>query len=370
MVRMSDLARGGRPTAPVKPSPPPARETSSVATLPAEVAPGPVAPPPSRADSASFTTATRAVAPVVPAPTPTPAASPEPADRVFDELRGFLERVPDLLKSGEPLPWSILQRQVESVARSLEGSGDLFWLVNRAVSTKGGDYIAWHLARVTVLAVRIGMTIGYDRPRLVELGMAAALSGVALWQLPPGVLRRLDTLSGDEEAQYQAYPHASAERVRRWSPPSGSLVDTVLQHREREQGQGFPQALQGAAIRLDAKIVGLAHTYMSLTAPPSLRGGLRPHEAVREIVRGKHDGFPAVLVKALLSDITVFPPGTVVRLNTGEVGTVVAVNRNHPLRPHVEVVEGKAGPLATPKIVDLSEAPFLYITGPVTEPAR
>jgi HD-GYP domain-containing protein (c-di-GMP phosphodiesterase class II) len=128
--------------------------------------------------------------------------------------------------------------------------------------------------------------------------------------------------------------------------------------------------LPGPSIRVEAKIVGLADTYMALTAPPSLRPGLRPHEAVREIVRSKHEAFPSVLIKALLSDITVFPPGTIVRLNTGEIGAVVAVNRNHPLRPRVEIVDGKTGPLATPKIVDLSEAPFLYITGPVSEPAR
>ena len=77
-----------------------------------------------------------------------------------------------------------------------------------------------------------------------------------------------------------------------------------------------------------------------------------------------------MLVKALLNDITVFPPGTIVRLNTGEIGAVIAVNRNHPLRPRVEIVDGKTGPLATPKIVDLSEAPFLYVTGPVSETAR
>jgi hypothetical protein len=77
-----------------------------------------------------------------------------------------------------------------------------------------------------------------------------------------------------------------------------------------------------------------------------------------------------VLVKALLNDVTVFPPGTMVRLNSGEIGSVVAVNRNHPLRPRVQIVAGKTGPLATRKITDLSEAPFLYITGPVTETAR
>jgi hypothetical protein len=50
---------------------------------------------------------------------------------------------------------------------------------------------------------------------------------------------------------------------------------------------------------------------------------------------------------------------------------VVAVNRNHPLRPRVEIVaDGKGQRLAAPKTTDLSEAPFLYITGPVAESAR
>ena len=67
-----------------------------------------------------------------------------------------------------------------------------------------------------------------------------------------------------------------------------------------------------------------------------------------------------------------FPPGTVVRLNTEEIGRVIAVNRNHPLRP----ARGdrrrlaRASACRRPRPIDLSEAPFLYITGPVTEGSR
>ena len=278
--------------------------------------------------------------------------------------------MPDVLKGGEPPAWGALQRIVERVVRSLEASGDLFWLAGGASLPEGRDYVAFHLSRVTVLAVRIGMTAGYERERLIEVGAAAAMSGIGLWHLPPGLLRRLDALSGAEQTQYHTHPRVAADRLRRWGPPFEKLAQTVLQYEEREQGQGFPQGLQGAAIRMEAKIVGLADTYMTMTAPPSLLPGLRPYEAVREIVRSKHEAFPSVLVKALLSDVTVFPPGTMVRLNTGEIGSVVAVNRNHPLRPRVQILSGKTGPLATPKIADLSEAPFLYITGPVTETAR
>ena len=377
MVRMSDLARGG-----VAVPPPPVAETGRAAVATPEPPAVQPLPPPRPRVPAPYPPVRAPGVPVAPvrAPevpvAPVRAESPPPADDqglaepILDDLRSFLGTIPDLLKSNEAFPWGALERVIARVVRSLEASGDLFWLANGTVVPKGLDYLAFHQARITVLAVRIGMTIRYERRHLVELGVAAALSDIGLWQLPAGVLRRLDGLSPEDQSQYHAHPRLAAERLRRWGPPFAGLVDTVLQHHEREQGQGFPHGLQGPSIRVEAKIVGLADTYMALTAPPSLRPGLRPHEAVREIVRSKHGAFPSVLIKALLSDITVFPPGTVVRLNTGEIGAVVAVNRNHPLRPRVEIVDGKTGPLATPKIVDLSEAPFLYITGPEAEPAR
>jgi HD-GYP domain-containing protein (c-di-GMP phosphodiesterase class II) len=371
MVRMSDLARRGGPAAPPRPdtsAPPPAP--------PAAAAPAP--PPPATVRTQAARLRMSSLASEI-APAPRAADRPEPlpsaetqhsAERILDELRHFLGRVPDLLRSGDALPWGELERIVDRIVQSLETGSTIFWLANNPAVPTAGDYLAYHQARVAVLSTRIGMTLGYDRRRLVQLGTAAALIDLGLWQVPAGMLRRLGSLSTEELAQYHAHPRVAADRVRRWQPPFEGLVATILQHHEREQGQGFPQRLEGPAIGTDAKIVGLADVYMALTAPPSLRPGLRPHEAIREIVRGKHETFPPAMIKVLLSEITVFPPGTAVRLNTGEVGTVVAVNRNHPLRPRVEIVEGKAGPLTTPKIVDLSEMPFLYITGPVSETAR
>ena len=365
MVRMSDLARAGAEAPPLpKPAILPAPSTSRASAAPSDAPPTPRLSP-------LFSQPRRVEAPVSSGLTePAPAApAPESAEDVFEDLVSFLARVPDLLQTDEPPSWSALRQVVERVVRLLETGGDLFWFANSASLPNGADYVGFHMARVTVLAVRIGMTVGFEHERLVELGAAAALSGIGLWQLPLGLLRRLDASPAEEQSQYHAHPRLAAERLRRWAPPFEGLVQTVLQHQEREQGQGFPQGLAGPAIRMEAKIVGLADTYMTLTAPPSLRPGLRPYEAVREIVRSKHGAFPSVLVKALLSEVTVFPPGTMVRLNTGEIGSVVAVNRNHPLRPRVQVVGGKTGPLATPKVVDLSEAPFLYITGPLTETA-
>jgi len=298
-----------------------------------------------------------------------PAESAEP---LFAELQLFLARVRELMRTGDPFPWAELEQLSDRCVTSLAASGDLFWVANNAAAPAGGvDYLAFHQARVAVLSIATGACVGYERPRQIQLGMTGCLIDVGLWQLPEGLMRRLDALSADEQTLYRSHPRLSVEWIRRWAPPREGLAEAVLQHHEREQGQGFPQGLHGTAMHPDAKILSLLDTYTGLTAPPAPRARLRPHEAIREIVRSKHEAFASPLIKALLSEISVFPPGTLVRLNTGEVGRVTAVNRNYPLRPRVEIVaDGKGQRIASPKTTDLSEAPFLYITGAVAEAGR
>ena len=367
MVRMSDLIRG---TVPSAPRPPAARETprpkSDGAADPAGAAEA------AERDAVRYR-ALEQLKQSRPAAEATPArersadtATAGDAAALFTELQVFLTGLRPLARSGEPFPWADAQGFLSRVVVALEHSPQLFWIAATPASPADGDYLAFHQAQVAVLSLQVARNLGYDRARLLQLGLAGILIDVGLWQVPEGIVRRADHLSGEEQALFQSHPRLSVELIRKWGPPFPGLVDAVLQHHEREQGQGFPQGLEGAAIHQDAKILGIVDSYATLTAPPPGAGHLEPHEVIREIVRSKNESFSSPLIKALLAEISVFPPGTVVRLNSGEVGRVVAVNRNHPLRPQVEVVtdsKGQALPVARP--VDLSEAPFLYVTGPV-----
>ena len=383
MVRMSDVVRGvvrdkpadaaREPAPPAAPPPPPAPPRARPVAEPP-------APPPARPEPASHEAPPHHEPPraaeigsldTLPFEPVFPEMPTEGAEPLFTETQLFLARVREIMRTGDAFPWAELERLVERCAASLERSGELFWVANNAAAPAGVDYLAVHQARVAVLAIAIGASVGYQRTPRVQLGMAGCLIDVGLWQLPEGLLRRFDALSPEEQTLYRSHPRLSVEWIRRWSPPGEAIVDAVLQHHEREQGQGFPQGLHGATSGQDAKILGLIDTYTGLTMPPPPRARLRPHEAIREIVRTKHELFPSALVKALLSEISVFPPGTLVRLNTGEVGRVTAVNRNHPLRPRVEIVaDGKGQRLGSPKTTDLADAPFLYITGAVAEGGR
>ena len=194
MVRMSDVVRGivrdksADPArdapAPVAPSPPPpAPRPRPIAQTP----PPPAADEPRSADAAPGLDAL----PIEPGP---PAERVEP---LLSELQLFLARVRERIRTGDALPWLELEHIVERIATSLQRSNELFWVANNTAALTGVDYLAFHQARVAVLSMTIGASVGYDRPRQVQLGIAGSLIDVGLWQLSEGLLRRLDALSAE-----------------------------------------------------------------------------------------------------------------------------------------------------------------------------
>jgi hypothetical protein len=306
MVRMSDVVRG---IVREKPRTPPQARRRRAAAPPPPPRPRPVveaprpAPPPPPAAEEPRAVEPRPSLDVVAIEHETPSESVEP---LFSELQLFLARVRELIRTGDAFPWSEYEQIIDRSAVSLERSSELFWVANNTAALTGVDYLAFHQARVAVLSMSIGASVGYDRPRRVQLGMAGGLIDVGLWQVPEALLRRLDALSADEQTIYRSHPRLSVELIRRWSPPREGLVEAVLQHHEREQGQGFPQSLHGTAVTQDAKILGLIDTYTGLTMPPAPRPRLRPHEAIRD--RTLQTRRSSALVKALF-EISVFLPG-------------------------------------------------------------
>lgn len=279
-----------------------------------------------------------------------------PADEprtVLDALVAIVAGAPALATAGA-FPWQQLEETLGDAAAMLERSSDLFWLAVRGVPSETA--LAAHHARVAIMALRLGANLKLDDEALTALGMAGCLFDLGLGALPGGA--RLAP-----EALPHEHPRRAAELIRRWDPPYPGIVDAVAQHHERERGQGYPIGSAGESVHLYAKILGLLDQYTRLAGSGGTHG---PHDAVREILRERHDAFPADVIKALLAEVSVFPPGTVVRLSTGERARVLEANRHQPLRPHVELVDdGEAEIGHASRRLDLSETPFIYIRGAV-----
>ena len=300
---------------------------------------------------------------------PLPEAScekPENPSLLFSEVEVFLDRVGLLTHTTEAFPWSELARLLRRVIGSLEASRDLFWWAVAPASPPEASLLARHQARLAILSLCIGSNVA-SGDELLELGLSASLCDVGLWTAPGAANHDQRPRAPIEQAPDRDHPRRSADLIRRWSPPSEDIMQPVLQHHERENGHGYPEKLRGGSIHRHAKVIGLVDLYAGLTIAPS--GLPRPdlYKAIHTIKQLQQE-FPAAYIKALMDDVSLFPPGTVVRLSTGEVGQVVAVNRHYPMRPRVELLRTANGErLAEPRGIDLSTSAAVSIAG-VEEP--
>jgi hypothetical protein len=78
--------------------------------------------------------------------------------------------------------------------------------------------------------------------------------------------------------------------------------------------------------------------------------------------------FSSEIIKALLSQLSIFPLNCWVKLNNNMIGKVIETNENQPLRPKLEVwYDIKGNKMNEGKVVNLAGSPLLYISDPLYE---
>jgi len=86
------------------------------------------------------------------------------------------------------------------------------------------------------------------------------------------------------------------------------------------------------------------------------------------ILGTQKDLFSNKVKRLLLTKLSCFPLGSYVKLNSKAICRVVEINEDSPLRPTVEILSDSQGSkLLTRKVVNLADAPLLYVTGTVCE---
>jgi HD-GYP domain-containing protein (c-di-GMP phosphodiesterase class II) len=109
----------------------------------------------------------------------------------------------------------------------------------------------------------------------------------------------------------------------------------VASHHERHDGSGYPEGLAGNRIPLAGRIGGIIDTYDALASKRPHSSGVARHEALQAIYRAAGRLYQVEVVEQFLQCLGVYPTGSLVELNTGQVGVVMAQNQARRLRPRL-----------------------------------
>ena len=161
-------------------------------------------------------------------------------------------------------------------------------------------------------------------------------------QVGQGLLTKPDQLTDEEMMLMRGHPWFGFEILRaqrgHLSIPS---IHVALQHHEKYDGTGYPRGLAGTDIHEYSRIVSIADVYDAVTSDRPYRKALLPHEAYELMLFNGSQHFDPMILPLFLQRIAIYPVGTVVRLNNGDIGVVTSVPPEMPLRPTLRLILDK-----------------------------
>jgi HD-GYP domain-containing protein (c-di-GMP phosphodiesterase class II) len=205
---------------------------------------------------------------------------------------------------------------------------------------------------VSVLMAIFGRFLQLPQERLELLGMLGLLQDVGKLKLPTELAVH-GPINAAEIDLYRTHVNHSVEILGNTPGMPAELAGLASLHHERFDGSGYPRGLRGDAIALLGLIAGIVDTYDTLTSPAPGEN-MSPANALSVIYRGRGTQFHPALVEQFIQCIGVYPVGSVVELNSGEIAIVIAQNLVRRLQPRVMVVkDAKGNPMIPYKMLDL-----------------
>lgn len=226
------------------------------------------------------------------------------------------------------------------------------------------EYTYVHSVNVCILSVALGRRLGLSKPHLLELGLAALLHDVGKARIPLDVLNKPGALTEDEFAQVRE--HTWRGVLALFGMPFGAFrpwraMAVAFEHHRRTDGAGYPRTRRSRALSLFSRIVAVVDGFDAGTSKRVYKDiPWSPSDVLRDMRDCARHGLDPVIVKAFISMIGIFPLGTVVVLDTGEVGVVVGMptDPSDAERPVLRLVVAADGSRITDETtVDLAVPP-------------
>ncbi|MFC1815159.1 HD-GYP domain-containing protein [Thermodesulfobacteriota bacterium] len=223
------------------------------------------------------------------------------------------------------------------------------------------DYLYTHSVNVAMLSMCIGRRINLSRRNLVSLGICALFHDLGKIEIPNEVLHKKDKLDVSELKLIEEHSLNSARLllILKASPESKArILVPMFEHHLKYDLSGYPQAEWKKPLTLFGKIISIADKYDTLTSSRAYRKFLlSPDRALGYMFDRAGIEFDPSLIKVLINILGVYPVGTLLRLETGELALVVSSpSRDFSKRPLVCVLEKENdGSYKKKEIINLDE---------------
>ncbi|MGH8669839.1 MAG: HD-GYP domain-containing protein [Burkholderiales bacterium] len=283
-----------------------------------------------------------------------------PARAAYTGGSTLMHEVLATVKIGRTLDAERVKAAVTTMTESVLRNPDALLLFSQLRDKD--DYSVSHSLDVSVYMIAFGRFLQLEPGQIEFLGYLGLLQDIGKVRLPKGLLEKRERLSVEEFEHAKLHVNYSVEILRATPGLPRDLPRLALLHHERHDGSGYPRNLRGPEIGMIGSIAAIADTFDALTVRRPYAEPIAPSAALNMLYKWRGVFFDANLVEQFIRCIGIFPVGSLVELNSGEVGVVIAQNLVKRLLPRVMVIRDAAGnPMRPHKLLDLSREPKISL---------
>ncbi len=217
-------------------------------------------------------------------------------------------------------------------------------------------YTATHCVNVCVLVLAVAHADGIDQSTAEMLATATLLHDIGKTKVPLEVLNKPGRFEPHELEEMRKHTVYGEEILKDMPGVTEETLYIATQHHEMFNGSGYPHKLSGEEIHRFGQMTAVADVYDALTSARVYKPALPPHFALTRIYGNRDTEFRSDIVDLFVKSLGLYPVGSLVILNTEEIGIVCEPNPENTRRPKVGIIISRYKKRRlVPTVVDLAD---------------
>lgn len=292
--------------------------------------------------------------PLAPEPRSSLAEEMLKARSAFSEATRIVRGLMEDIRLGKQIEIATTKPTVEKITASVLRNNNAMMTMRRLKSID--DYTFLHSVSVCAMLVSFAKVAEMELDSIHELALGALLHDVGKMRVAQPVLNKPARLSDDEYKHMKSHVVLGADLLRQLPGLPALAMEPLELHHERFDGSGYPKGLKGMEISPVGRMSAIVDVYDAITSDRVYRKGMSPAVAVQKLFEWSKFHFDPQMVQLFLKSVGIYPVGSLVKLESGRLGVVVAQSESSLLTPTVRVMyDGKRQYYIAPEDVDLAK---------------
>jgi len=150
------------------------------------------------------------------------------------------------------------------------------------------DQLYSHSLHIAIYSVNIGIILKYSDEKLLQIGTAALLIDIGTKKIDDAILNKPSALNRKELEIIHKHPKYSVDIAKNNLIFDPYILHAIMQHHERQDGDGYPDGLHNHEICEFASIISVCDVFDALTSERPYRKSFTTYEALRMMTKDQN----------------------------------------------------------------------------------